>query len=70
MSNQFWYQLIWATKKWRRGELWVAMTSCEGVLSDRLVDLVRWRTQLRNPSVDVWHGSRYLEEWTDAATLA
>jgi aminoglycoside 6-adenylyltransferase len=70
LSNGFWYQLVWATKKWRRGELWVAMTSCEGVLSKGLVDLVRWRIQLRRPSVDVWHGNRYIEEWADSATMA
>ena len=69
LSNGFWYQLICATKKWRRGELWVAMTSCEGVLSRALVDLVRWRTQLRHPSVEIWHGTRYIEEWAGAATM-
>jgi aminoglycoside 6-adenylyltransferase len=69
LSNGFWYQLICATKKWRRGELWVAMTSCEGILSKALVDLVRWRTQLRHPSMEIWHGTRYLEEWADSATM-
>ena len=69
LSNGFWYQLICATKKWRRGELWVAMTACEGVLSKTLVDLVRWRTQLQHPTREIWHGTRYLEEWTDSATL-
>jgi aminoglycoside 6-adenylyltransferase len=69
LSNGFWYHLVWATKKWRRGELWVAMTSCEGDLSKPLVDLVRWRTQLRLPSIDIWHGNRYIEEWADSATM-
>jgi aminoglycoside 6-adenylyltransferase len=69
LSNGFWYQLVWTTKKWRRGELWVAMTSCEGTLSKALVDLLRWRTQLRHPSTDIWHGTRYIEEWLDSATM-
>ena len=69
LSNGFWYQLICATKKWRRGELWVAMTACEGVLSGALVDLIRWRSRLRHPSREIWHGSRHLEEWADSVTL-
>jgi hypothetical protein len=45
------------------------MTSCDGVLSTSLVDLVRWRTQLRHPSREIWHGGRYIEQWADSATM-
>lgn len=40
-----------------------------GVLSNALVDLVRWRTQLRHPSMEIWHGTRYIEEWAESATM-
>ncbi len=70
LSNSFWYQLIIATKKWRRGELWVAMTTCEGVLTTRTIDVARWWTKLREPSIDVWHGARFIEDWLDGSVLA
>ncbi|MFN8026540.1 MAG: aminoglycoside 6-adenylyltransferase [Acidimicrobiia bacterium] len=65
VSNRFWFKLVWAAKKWRRGELWVAMTTCETVLTTCLVDMLRSRTSLRDPTRDLWHGNRYLEEWLE-----
>jgi aminoglycoside 6-adenylyltransferase len=65
LANGFWYHLIAATRKWRRGELWVAMAWCEGQLTDSTIELARWWTQLLQPSTDIWHGSRFIEEWLD-----
>jgi aminoglycoside 6-adenylyltransferase len=70
LSNRFWYQAVVAAKKWRRGELWVAMSACEGTLTASTIDLARWRTKLLQPAVDTWHGSRFIEEWMDPAVLA
>jgi aminoglycoside 6-adenylyltransferase len=69
LSNRFWYHLIAATKKWRRGELWVAMTWCEGSLTTSTVALSRWWTQLHRPLADVWHASRFIEEWLDPRVM-
>jgi aminoglycoside 6-adenylyltransferase len=52
LSRGFWYHLTAATKKRRRGELWVAMTWCEGSLTASTIALIRWWTQLRRPSTD------------------
>lgn len=70
LSNRFWYRLIVAAKKWRRGELWVAMSACEGTLTALTIDLARWWTRLREPEVDSWHGARFIESWLDPSTLA
>jgi aminoglycoside 6-adenylyltransferase len=69
LSAGFWYQLIVATKKWRRGELWVALACLEGRLSDLTIELLRWWTMLRWPSTDVWHGSRFVEDWLEPSTM-
>jgi aminoglycoside 6-adenylyltransferase len=69
LANGFWYHLIAATRKWRRGELWVAMAWCEGQLTDFTIELARWWTQLLQPSADIWHGSRFIEEWLDPSVM-
>jgi len=69
LSRGFWYHLTAATKKWRRGELWVAMTWCEGSLTASTIALIRWWTQVRRPSTDVWHASRFIEEWLDPRVM-
>jgi len=69
LSCGFWYQLIVATRKWRRGELWVAISSCEGRLTSATIEMARWWTTLRRPSTDTWHGARFIEEWLDPTVL-
>jgi aminoglycoside 6-adenylyltransferase len=70
LSSRFWYHLIAATRKWRRGELWVAMAWCEGQLTASTIDLARWWTLLLRGSMDVWHGSRFIEEWLDPSVMS
>jgi len=70
VSKRFWYLLIAAAKKWCRGELWAAMSYCEGGLTTAVIELARFLTAVRDPSTDVWHGSRFLEEWLRPADLA
>ena len=70
LASRFWYHLIAATRKWRRGELWVAMAWCEGQLTASAIELARWWTQLSRPSTDLWHGSRFMEEWLDPSVMS
>jgi aminoglycoside 6-adenylyltransferase len=59
LSNDFWYHLLWAAKKLRRGELLQAKQACDCFLKGYLVELTRWRRQ----DVDTWHGLRFFERW-------
>jgi aminoglycoside 6-adenylyltransferase len=70
LSSAFWYQLIVAAKKLRRGELWFAMACCEGRLTAATVELARWWTRLRRPSKDIWHSTRFLEEWLEPSVMS
>ena len=59
LSNDFWYHLLWAAKKLRRGELLLAKQACDGYLTGLLVELARWRAL----GTDTWHGLRFFERW-------
>jgi aminoglycoside 6-adenylyltransferase len=59
LSNDFWYHLLLGAKKLQRGELLFAKQVCDGYLTARLVELVRWRSNDR----DTWHEYRFFERW-------
>jgi aminoglycoside 6-adenylyltransferase len=62
LSNDFWYHLLWGGKKLRRGELLLAKQVCDCYLTDRIVQLIRWRAH----DQDTWHGYRFFERWAGA----
>jgi aminoglycoside 6-adenylyltransferase len=62
LSNDFWYHLLWGAKKLRRGELLLAKQVCDCYLTERIVQLVRWRAH----DQDTWHGYRFFERWAGA----
>jgi aminoglycoside 6-adenylyltransferase len=70
LASRFWYYLIAAARKWRRGELWFAMAWCEGQLTASVIELARWWTQLSRPSTHLWHGTRFIEEWLDPSVMS
>jgi aminoglycoside 6-adenylyltransferase len=69
VTHDFWYHALWAAKKLRRGEVWVAKQSCDGYLKQLLVELLAWHAQATDPHVDTWHGGRFLERWADRHAL-
>jgi aminoglycoside 6-adenylyltransferase len=69
LTHDFWYHLLWAAKKLRRGELWIATQTCNCHLKGLLVTLLGWHTRAAEPLADTWHGGRFLERWADPHTL-
>jgi aminoglycoside 6-adenylyltransferase len=65
LSNDFWYHVLWGAKKLRRGELLLAKQLCDCYLTERIVELVRWRAR----DEDTWHGYRFFERWAGEQTL-
>jgi aminoglycoside 6-adenylyltransferase len=65
LSNDFWYHLLWTAKKLRRGEVLLAKQACDCYLTERIVQLVRWRAHGK----DTWHGYRFFERWAGDQTL-
>jgi aminoglycoside 6-adenylyltransferase len=64
LSNDFWYHLLWGAKKLRRGELLLAKQVCDCYLTERIVELARWRAE----DEDTWHGYRFFERWAGDGT--
>jgi len=69
VSNDFWYHVILAAKKLRRGEVWVAKAMCDCHLKKLVVEILAWKTRLTNPGIDTWHEGRFIEEWADPQFL-
>jgi aminoglycoside 6-adenylyltransferase len=69
LTHDFWYHLVWAAKKLRRGELWIATQTCNCYLKGLLVTLLGWQAKAADPQADTWHGGRFLERWADSRAL-
>ncbi len=64
--NDFWYHAAWMTKKFRRGELWTAVTCNNGYMKDLLLRMIEWYSRTVGATSDVpWANGRFLEEWAD-----
>jgi aminoglycoside 6-adenylyltransferase len=70
LASDFWYHALWSAKKLRRGEVFTAKGGLDGYLKMRLVTLLEWHARAVDPSVDTWHGGRFLERWADPGALA
>jgi aminoglycoside 6-adenylyltransferase len=70
LASDFWYHALWTAKKLRRGEIFVAIECLDAYLKARLVKLLGWHARALDPSVETWHGGRFLERWADPGALA
>ena len=70
LTNDFWYHALWTARKLRRGEVLTALGSLARLLLDSTVTMLRWHARAVDPSVDTWHGTRFVERWADAGALA
>jgi aminoglycoside 6-adenylyltransferase len=68
-NHDFLYHAVWAAKKARRGELWIAKSSCDGYLKTLLLRLIEWHAITKN-NRDTWHKGRFLENWAEPEILA
>jgi aminoglycoside 6-adenylyltransferase len=64
--NDFWYHAVWTTKKFRRGELWVARSCCDSYMKWLLLRMMEWHARATHGwDYDTWHGGRFVERWAD-----
>jgi molybdopterin-guanine dinucleotide biosynthesis protein A len=70
LASDFWYHALWTAKKLRRGEVFTAIECLDAYMKSRLVTLLEWHAHAADPSVDTWHGGRFLERWADPGALA
>ncbi len=70
LASDFWYHSLWTAKKLRRGEVFIAKECLDAYIKARLVTLLGWHARAVDPSVDTWHGGRFLERWADPGALS
>ena len=70
LASDFWYHALWSAKKLRRGEVFTAIECLDGYMKARLITLLEWHARAVDPSVDTWHGGRFLERWADPGALS
>jgi molybdopterin-guanine dinucleotide biosynthesis protein A len=70
LTADFWYHALWTAKKLRRGEVFTALECLDAYMKARLVTLLGWHARSLDPSLDTWHGGRFLERWADPGALA
>jgi aminoglycoside 6-adenylyltransferase len=63
--NDFLFQVVWASKHLRRGELWAAKDDVDGYMKADLVQVIEWHTMAMRPGINTRSGGRYLERWAD-----
>ena len=62
--NDFWFHIVWAAKKLRRGELYTAVACVNGYISSLLLAMIELCEKCRHSMYyDVWHNGRLLELW-------
>lgn len=63
--NDFLFQVVWASKHLRRGELWAAKDDVDGYMKAHLAQVIEWHTIGIRPGTNTRSGGRYLEQWAD-----
>jgi aminoglycoside 6-adenylyltransferase len=63
--NDFLFQVVWATKHLRRGELWAVKDDVDGYMKADLARVIEWHTIAIRPGTNIRSGGRYLERWAD-----
>ena len=63
--NDFLFQVVWASKHLRRGELWAAKDDVDCYMKADLARVIEWHTMAMRPSINTRSGGRYLERWAD-----
>lgn len=63
LVNDFYYHIIWATKKIKRKELWTGVNCINNYLAKLLLTMIKYYSMICNNHVLDWHGGRFLEDY-------
>ncbi len=70
LAADFWATALWAAKKLRKGDVFVAVDGVNGAMKRSLVTLMSWHAISVDPHAPVLDSGRGLERWADAGALA
>lgn len=61
--RDFLFQLVWATKHLRRGELWAAKDDVDCYMRAHLAEMLEWHAAADRPGTHTRSGGRHIEDW-------
>lgn len=70
LAGDFWSTALWAGRRIRKGEVFLAVDAVNGTLKRSLVTLLGWHAQAVDPEADVRDAGRLLERWADPGALS
>lgn len=66
LTNDFWYHSVWAAKKLKRGELWIAKSCVDNYMKQKLLSVIECHAQTTHGlEYDKWYSGRFVEEWAE-----
>ncbi len=69
LALDFWSAALWAARRLRRGEVFLAVDAVNGSLKRSLVTLLSWHASVVDPAAEVRDGGRWLDRWADPGAL-
>lgn len=70
LVNDFWYHVVWTTKKLLRGELWTALGGHAYMRNSGLLPMLVWHAKAKHGrEYETWHAGRFIESWADARAV-
>jgi molybdopterin-guanine dinucleotide biosynthesis protein A len=70
LASDFWATALWAAGKLRRGDVFIAVDSVNGVMKRSLVTLMSWHALSVDPEAPVRDDGMRLERWADGGALS
>jgi molybdopterin-guanine dinucleotide biosynthesis protein A len=70
LVTDFWATALWAGRKLRKGDVFLAVDAVNGALKRSVVTLLGWHALSLDPDAPVLEAGRGLERWADAGALS
>jgi molybdenum cofactor guanylyltransferase len=70
LAADFWATALWAGRRLRKGDVFVAVDTVNGALKRSLVVLLGWHAKAVDADAEVLEDGRHLERWADAGALS
>ncbi|WP_238904798.1 aminoglycoside 6-adenylyltransferase [Clostridium sp. YIM B02506] len=66
LISEFFFHVIWASKKVMRGELWASITCVDGYMKKLLLKMIEYHSHaLHGKAYDTWHNGKFIERWAE-----
>lgn len=71
LVGDFFFHVVWTTKKLLRGEILTAKNCCDIYMKDLLLRMIVWNTRARDKNIDLtfYRNGRYFEKWADISIV-